>query len=205
MGVSVNGIPLTTVTADSTNLNNTVVDGLHLHRDRHQHFDDAPVRQPLARWRWSRRRTRRRAVLPVASGPATPTTTQVVNDPAAIATGGITINAIAGIPTGLVQVASFTDPGGLEPNPADPSGTIHTHYNATINWGTVHRSPATRRWWSMATPCWSRATILTTANHTFTITVVITHEAASAVTVTSTANVSGPIADLAMAKTVQPR
>ena len=202
VGVSVNGIPLTTVTADGTNLNNTswtvytfTVTATSTSTTL-QFASLSPAGDGVG--------GELDAVqfLPVASGPATPTTTQVVNNPAVIATGGITINAIAGIPTGLVQVASFTDPGGLEPNSYNPTGTIHTHYNATINWGDG--SPVT----SNATLVVNGNTVLvegnhtyTTANHTFTITVVITHEAASAVTVTSTANVSGPMADLAVAKT----
>src|SRR5579871_2484667 len=32
-------------------------------------------------------------------------------------------------------VATFTDPGGAEPNSADPSGSISNHYSASIDWG----------------------------------------------------------------------
>jgi hypothetical protein len=35
-----------------------------------------------------------------------------------------------------VSLATFTDPGGPEPNPSDPSGTLASHYKIdSINWG----------------------------------------------------------------------
>jgi hypothetical protein len=53
-------------------------------------------------------------------------------DPAVIA-AGTTFSVVRGSsPTDTV--ATFTDPGGAEPNAYDP-GSISNHYTATINWG----------------------------------------------------------------------
>jgi len=49
-----------------------------------------------------------------------------VLDPAVVATGGFTINTVAGMGTGPVTVAAFSDPPGAE-------GL--SHYSALINWG----------------------------------------------------------------------
>src|SRR5205823_14105946 len=63
------------------------------------------------------------------------TTFQVtVSDPAVVATG-VSFSAIAGAGLNSQPVATFTDPGGAEPNSADPAGGISAHYSATINWG----------------------------------------------------------------------
>ncbi len=61
-------------------------------------------------------------------------TTATVSDPAVIATS----TPVYGVEcrTLTVQVATFTDPGGAEPNPSDPSGTLNNHYKVdSINWG----------------------------------------------------------------------
>jgi hypothetical protein len=49
-----------------------------------------------------------------------------VSDPAVIAIGGFTVNAVEGTNSGTQVVATFTDPGGAEPL---------TDYSADINWG----------------------------------------------------------------------
>src|SRR5439155_8999490 len=66
-----------------------------------------------------------------------------VSDPSVLAVG-VPVNATAGT-SFSGSVATFTDPGGAEPNPADLSGTINSHYQVTsINWGdgTVDTSTA---------------------------------------------------------------
>ena len=50
---------------------------------------------------------------------------------------------MAGVSTGTIVVATFTDPGGLEPNAFDPTGTLADHYSATINWGDGQTTAAT--------------------------------------------------------------
>jgi len=49
-----------------------------------------------------------------------------VSDPAVLATGGFTVNAVEGANSGTQTVATFTDPGGAEPL---------IDYAADINWG----------------------------------------------------------------------
>jgi hypothetical protein len=61
-------------------------------------------------------------------------TQATVSDPAVVASGvpvfGVECRTLT------VQVATFTDPGGAEPNPSDPSGTLNNHYQVvSINWG----------------------------------------------------------------------
>jgi hypothetical protein len=63
------------------------------------------------------------------------TSIAIVSDPAIVAMG-TTVKAIACLPLIGVPVATFTDPGGAEPNPSDPSGTINNHYQVvSIDWG----------------------------------------------------------------------
>lgn len=106
-----------------------------------------------------------------------------VADPAVIATGGSTLNAMEGQDSGLQTVATFSDPGGAE---------ITRDYAANIYWGDG----------STAT-----AGSITDANGVFTvqgahtyeesgnfpITVTIFHETASAVTVGSVAVVTDAV------------
>ena len=59
----------------------------------------------------------------------------MVADPAVVQASAVVFNATAGAPQSG-NLATFTDPGGAEPNPSDPSGTIANHYTvASINWG----------------------------------------------------------------------
>src|SRR5207245_1648362 len=66
------------------------------------------------------------------SGSATSQVT--ISDPA-VAAASANISGTAGsLFNGTV--ATFTDPGGLEPNTSDPNPTtLSGHYTATINWG----------------------------------------------------------------------
>src|SRR5262249_8019140 len=67
-----------------------------------------------------------------AAADATVTSNVSVADPDVKATA-MTINAVEGSAFSGAT-ATFTDPGGAEPNAAD-SGVIADHYSATIDWG----------------------------------------------------------------------
>ena len=59
-----------------------------------------------------------------------------VSDPSVIGSGATISPIPQGVATGPVVVATFTDPGGAEPNqytPGEPK--VSAHYSATINWG----------------------------------------------------------------------
>jgi hypothetical protein len=113
-----------------------------------------------------------------------------VSDPAVVATGGFTVNAVEGAPSGSQTVATFTDPGGAEPL-AD--------YSATIDWGDGTAPGA-------GTNSFSGGTFTFKGSHTYAeesaadhagsnpydITVTISHEAAPTTTVHSSAVVSDP-------------
>lgn len=61
--------------------------------------------------------------------------TQIVSDPAVVgAPAAAPFTGVEGASTGTLALATFTDPGGAEPNLADP-GPLANHYAASINWG----------------------------------------------------------------------
>jgi hypothetical protein len=64
---------------------------------------------------------------------ATATATATVSDPAVLATG-VAVSAKECIAF-QAPVATFTDPGGAEPNPFDPVDGIPSHYTASIDFG----------------------------------------------------------------------
>jgi hypothetical protein len=110
-----------------------------------------------------------------------------VSDPAVVASA-LNIAAIAN--TAFTQtVATFTDPGGAEPNASDPTGGIGSHYAATINWGDLSTS-------SSGTITFSNGVFTVSGSHTYTsagsfqTTVTITHENASQTIVQGMATVS---------------
>ncbi len=119
-----------------------------------------------------------------------------VSDPAVVGTG-TTFTAIACLPLTGVTVASFTDPGGAEPNPSDPSGTINDHYQvASINWGDGTPLDTTTGTLSYgSSPGSMTSPFAISGSHTYanegvyTITTVIDHELAPPTTVTSTVTV----------------
>jgi hypothetical protein len=96
-----------------------------------------------------------------------------VSDPAVVATG-VPVVAVE-CRTLTVPVATFTDPGGAEPNPSDPSGGVSDHYAASINWGDS--TPA-----STATIAFAGGIFTVSGSHayasegTYTITTTINHE-----------------------------
>jgi len=67
-----------------------------------------------------------------------------VSDPAVNASGGFVVEANVGTDTGPRTLATFTDPGGAEPNAFDPTpSTSDGHYKATIDWADGTTSPGT--------------------------------------------------------------
>lgn len=59
-----------------------------------------------------------------------------VSDPAVLATGDFVIQAVRGAPFCDATAATFTDPGGAEPNIYDDNGgLLSKHYSASIDWG----------------------------------------------------------------------
>src|SRR5205823_5672686 len=60
--------------------------------------------------------------------------TATVADPP-VAVTGVSFSATEGASFTGRTTATFTDPGGAEPNAADPGGTISSHYQAFISWG----------------------------------------------------------------------
>jgi Ca2+-binding RTX toxin-like protein len=63
------------------------------------------------------------------------TSTATVSDPAVATTGGFTLTAVRNAPFSSQTVATFTDPGGAEPNGADPNPDLAAHYTADLDWG----------------------------------------------------------------------
>ncbi len=110
---------------------------------------------------------------------------------------GTSFKAIASLPLTGVTVATFTDPGGAEPNFFDPAGTINDHYQiASINWGDGSPLDTTTGTLSYGGPPDSMTSPFTiSGSHTYadegvyTITTVIDHESSTPTTVTSTITV----------------
>src|SRR5262249_17249374 len=127
-----------------------------------------------------------------ATTPQTVTDTATVSDPNVVATGGFAFTAAEGQASTTQTVATFTDPGGAEPNPSDnPGGPISNHYTALINWGDGITSAGT------ITPTGGNSFVVTgshiyTEEGTYTITVTIGHESSTPQVVTDTATVSNP-------------
>jgi hypothetical protein len=116
------------------------------------------------------------------STPQTVTGTAMVSDPPVLAAGGLTFQTVrGGCLTDQTPVATFTDPGGAEPNTADP-GPLANHYTATINWGDG--TPTVAATVSFAGTPGSTTDPFTvaagphtyTTNGTYTITVTVNHE-----------------------------
>jgi hypothetical protein len=116
-----------------------------------------------------------------------------VSDPSGLATG-VPVFATACRPLTGVPIATFTDPGGAEPNPSDPSGGIANHYKVdSIDWGdstpldtttgtiSYNGSPG-----STTDPFTVNGSHTYQTEGTFTITVMLDHEGVLT-TVTTTA------------------
>ncbi len=120
---------------------------------------------------------------------ASASTTANVADPAVIVTGGKSLTAVQAAPLTGAVVATFVDPGGAEPNAADPSGV---HYTAAINWGDGSVSAGVIVFDS------ATSTFKVLGDHTYAtaatyaITVTVHHESAPDAQATSTATITAP-------------
>ena len=89
-----------------------------------------------------------------------------VSDPPVNASGGFIFQANVGTNTGPQAVATFTDPGGAEPNSSDPTpATSAGHYTASIDWGDGTNSPGDI---TPLIPSSSSQIFTVTGNHTYT-------------------------------------
>jgi hypothetical protein len=111
-----------------------------------------------------------------------------VTDPGVIARG-VAVTATAGVGFTGQAVASFTDPGGAEPNASDPSGTAYT---ASIDWGDGTPGQPDVTPGTVSGPDAGGA-FTVSGSHTYaaegsyTITTTVSHEGAPSATVTSSA------------------
>jgi hypothetical protein len=90
-----------------------------------------------------------------------------VSDPPVNASGGFIVETNIGTDTGPRTLATFTDPGGAEPNVFDPTpATSAGHYKATVDWadGTTSAGIITPLFPSSPTQPFT-----VTASHTYTI------------------------------------
>ncbi len=118
-----------------------------------------------------------------------------VSDPA-VKASGVAVSAVEGKPFTGVAVATFTDPGGAEPNPSDPNGT---HYKVvSIDWGDGTPLDTTSGTISYSgAPGSTTDPFTVSGNHTYgeegpyTVTIILDHEGKKT-TVTTTATVSDP-------------
>ena len=116
-----------------------------------------------------------------------------VSDPAVVATG-VPVFATACSPLVAVPIATFTDPGGAQPNLSDPTPGISSHYTvASIDWGDATPLDTTSGSISYSGSQSSKTDPFTVSGSheyetegTFTITTTINHEGVMTV-VTSTA------------------
>ena len=89
-----------------------------------------------------------------------------VSDPPVVASGGFSFDANIFIDTGTQTLATFTDPGGAEPNDFDPiPPTSAGHYTASISWGDGTTPGAI----SPLTPTSPTQVFTVTGNHIYTI------------------------------------
>jgi hypothetical protein len=103
-----------------------------------------------------------------------------VQEYAPVVTGGFIIDSSEGVPVSA-KVATFTDPGGAEPNASDdPGGQLSAHYSATIDWGDNAQSAGVITY--NGTPGSTTDPFTVTGSHTYTtggthfITVHVFHE-----------------------------
>jgi hypothetical protein len=118
--------------------------------------------------------------------------TVVVSDPAVLA-AGVNVSTKECIAFNL-PAATFTDPGGAEPNPSDPIPGISSHYTATVDFGDG-KGPVAATISYSGTPGSTTGVFTVNASHsfdeegTFTVTTTINHEGSTPQVVTSTATV----------------
>ncbi|HLJ95117.1 MAG TPA: choice-of-anchor Q domain-containing protein, partial [Gemmataceae bacterium] len=113
----------------------------------------------------------------------TVSSTATVSDPALVGTA-VAVSVTAGSPLFSQAVATFTDPGGAEPNASDNTGTIANHYKiVSINWGDGTALDTTTGVLSYTGGAGSKTAAFTVsgnhtyaANGTYTLVVNISHE-----------------------------
>jgi hypothetical protein len=89
-----------------------------------------------------------------------------VSDPPVVAAGGFSFDANINTDTGPQPLATFTDPGGAEPNAFDPTPpTSAGHYSASIAWGDGTSAGSI----TPLTPSSPSQVFTVTGNHTYTI------------------------------------
>src|SRR5262249_55641187 len=120
---------------------------------------------------------------------AVATSTASVSDPAVTRTGGFAFSAVEGALSATQTVATFTDPGGAEPNASDPTGT---HYTADIAWGDGSSTIGAAISFDGVSTFTVSGAHLYGEEGTYTISVTIHHESAPDASTTSTASVSDP-------------
>jgi hypothetical protein len=122
-----------------------------------------------------------------------------VSDPAVVQGPPVAVNPVEGAAFTGLAVAKFTDPGGAEPNPSDPTPGIGNHYSVvSIDWGDNNPLDTTTGSLSFGGAPGSKTDPFTVSGShtygeegTFTIRVVIDHEGMRT-TLTSMAIVSDP-------------
>ena len=93
-----------------------------------------------------------------------------------------------------MNLATFTDPGGAEPNSFD-SGPLANHYSATVNWGgSFGTSTATISFGGTPGSTTDSFTVMAMVPYvtvgTYTATITINHEGSTAQTVTDTVTIN---------------
>ena len=89
-----------------------------------------------------------------------------VSDPPVVASGGFSFDANIFVDTGTQTLATFTDPGGAEPNDFDPiPPTSAGHYTGSISWGDGTTPGAI----SPLSPTSPTQVFTVTGNHIYTI------------------------------------
>jgi hypothetical protein len=128
--------------------------------------------------------------------PTVATSTATVADPAVLQGPAVAITAKEAIAFTNKAVAQFTDPGGAEPNPSDPTPGISNHYSVvSIDWGDGSPLDTTSGSISYSgAPGSKTAPFTVSGSHTYaeegthTVTIIISHEGVRT-TLTSTATI----------------
>jgi hypothetical protein len=117
------------------------------------------------------------------NAPLTVMSTAAVADPSVAGSGSFTVQAAEGSDTGMVTVATFTDPGGAE---------ALNDYSATIDWGDGQVTPGFISYDSGSGLFTVQGSNVYAEEGTYAITVTLSHDAAPDVQVMSTAFVADP-------------
>src|SRR5262249_32434708 len=115
-----------------------------------------------------------------------------VSDPPVSLTGAFAFSAVEGALSASQTVATFTDPGGPEPNTSDPTGTLNDHYSADIAWGDGGTTIGASISFDGVNTYTVSGAHTYGEEGTYPITIPIHHERAPDASTTSTATVSDP-------------